>query len=169
VCELDGSVDIVLLDRRMPTRSGGEVAAELRHRGRDCRICMVTAVDADLDIIDLGIDEYLEKPVSQAQLRAVVDRLSARARLPERLRAPLADLSKLVAIEESKPGCVENDAYARVQRRVVSRLAELDSEYAGVDRETLATAIREPDDDSVGAETIARLRDQVGRYTQVDG
>jgi DNA-binding response OmpR family regulator len=167
--ELDGSVDIVFLDRRMPTRSGDEIAAEIRFQGRDCRICMVTAVDADFDLIELGVDDYLEKPVSQAQLQAVVDRLSARARLPQRLRLPLADLSKLVAIEESKAGCVENDAYSRVQRRVASQLAELDSEYAGVDCETLATAIREPDDDSEVAETIAQLRDWGGRYTPVDG
>jgi DNA-binding response OmpR family regulator len=167
--ELDDGIDIVFLDRRMPTRSGDEVAAEIRAKGLDCRICMVTAVDADYDLIELGVDDYLEKPVSQAQLQAVVDRLVARARLPERLRAPLADLSKLVAIEESKAGCVENDAHARVRRRVAGQLAEFDSDSAGVNRETLATAIREPDDDSTVTKTIAQLCNQLSGYTQVDG
>jgi DNA-binding response OmpR family regulator len=167
--ELDDSIDIVFLDRRMPTLSGDDVAAEIRAKGLDCRICMVTAVDADFDLIELGVDDYLEKPVSQAQLQAVVDRLAARARLPERLRPLLADLSKLVAIEESKSGYVQDDAHSRVQDRVASQLTELNSEYAGVDRETLATAIREPDDDSTVTKTITHLRNQLSGYTQVDG
>jgi DNA-binding response OmpR family regulator len=167
--ELDDRIDVVFLDRRMPTHSGDEVVAEIRAKGLDCYICMVTAVDADFDLIELGVDDYLEKPVSQAQLRAAVNRLSARARLPQRLRLPLADLSKLVAIEESKSGCVQNDAYSRVQRRVAGQLAELDSDDSGVEGETLATAIREPDGDSVVAETIAHLRDQLGRCKQVEG
>jgi DNA-binding response OmpR family regulator len=159
--ELDDGIDVVLLDRRMPTRSGDEVAAEIRAEGLDCRICMVTAVDADFDLIELEIDDYLEKPVTQAQLRAVVDRLSARGQLPQRLQLPLADLSKHVAIEESKSGCVENDAYSRVQRRVADQLAELDLDDSDVDCETLATAIRDLDGDSVVTETIAHLRDQL--------
>lgn len=167
--ELDDSIDIVFLDRRMPTFSGDDVAAEIRAQGLGCMICMVTAVDANFDLIELGVDDYLEKPVSQAQLQAVVARLSARARLPERLRAPLADLSKLVAIEESKSGYAQDDARSRVQDRVASQLAELDSEYAGVDRETLATAIREPDDNSTVTKTIAQLCNRLGRYMQVDG
>jgi DNA-binding response OmpR family regulator len=166
---LDGDVDIVLLDRRMPSMSGDEVAAEIRANALDCTVCMVTAVTADLDLLEVGVDDYLEKPVSQAQLQEVVDRLSVRTRLPGRSRVPLADLSKLVAIEESQPCHVNDDAYAMIQRRVVRRLTELGSDESDVDWETLATAIRDPDDAPVAAETIARLRDQFGRREWVDG
>jgi DNA-binding response OmpR family regulator len=168
--ELDDSVDVVFLDRRMPTLSGDEVAAEIRSNGLDCAVCMVTAVDADLDLLDLGVDEYLEKPVSKAQLQGAVDRLSARRRVPEPLRPLLADLSKLVAIEETQPYDVcETDAYREVHRRLARRLAELDPDELGSDLETLTTAVREPEDDSAVSETITRLRDQFGRREQVNG
>jgi len=36
---------------------------------------MVTAVDPDVDIIDMGFDDYLVKPVSKAQLRNMIDSL----------------------------------------------------------------------------------------------
>ena len=41
---VDDDVDIVLLDRRMPDRSGDEVLAEIRARNVDCQIALVTAV-----------------------------------------------------------------------------------------------------------------------------
>jgi DNA-binding response OmpR family regulator len=168
--ELDDSIDVVFLDRRMPTLTGDEVAAEIRADGLDCLICMVTAVDPDLDIVELGIDEYLQKPVSQAQLREVVDRLSARARLPKCLRTPLAGLSKLVVVEETHPRYADgSNAYTRLQRRVDRQLAEINAGEPGIDRETLSTAIREPDGAAAVAEIVTRLRDQFDRLERVDG
>jgi DNA-binding response OmpR family regulator len=170
LCELDDSVDIVLLDRRMPTLSGDEVAAEIRAKGLDCLVCMVTAVDADFDLVEIGIDEYLQKPVSQAQLQEVADRLFARTRLPERYRPLLADLSKLVVIEGTRPCYTDgNDAYTRLQRRVDRQLAAIAPDDTSIDWETLATAIREPDEASAVAGTVARLRDQFDRRERVGG
>jgi len=59
---IDETVDVVLLDRMMPGMSGQEVLAAIRERGLDCRVAMVTAVDADFDVIEMGFDEYLGKP-----------------------------------------------------------------------------------------------------------
>ncbi|QCD66887.1 response regulator [Halomicrobium sp. ZPS1] len=72
---LHEAIDVVLLDRRMPVCSGNEVLAAIEDHPLDCRVAMVTAVDPDFDIIELGVDDYLVKPVSQDEIREVVDRL----------------------------------------------------------------------------------------------
>lgn len=72
---INESVDVVLLDRRMPEITGGEVLEEIRGRSYDCLVAMVTAVEPDLDIIEMGFDDYLVKPISETDLRAQVDQL----------------------------------------------------------------------------------------------
>ena len=71
---VDDTYDVVLLDRRMPDYSGNEVAEEIRKRGLDCRIVMVTAVDPDFDIAEMDIDDYVVKPVTRDELHTVVER-----------------------------------------------------------------------------------------------
>lgn len=44
---LDETVDVVLLDRRMPGLSGDDALNRIREREYDCRVAMVTAVDPD--------------------------------------------------------------------------------------------------------------------------
>ena len=71
---LDASVDVVLLDRRMPDRSGDEVLAETNSRALDPRVVMLTAVDPDFEIAEIDVDDYVVKPVDMEQLRSVVER-----------------------------------------------------------------------------------------------
>jgi DNA-binding NtrC family response regulator len=65
---IDGEIQVVLLDRRMPDMSGDEVLEAFRDRGYDCGVIMVTAVDPDFDIIDMPFDDYLQKPVDRETL-----------------------------------------------------------------------------------------------------
>jgi len=65
--------DIVLLDRHMPAMSGDEVLTRIRERDLESRVVMVTAVDPDLDVLDMPFDDYLSKPVERSDLLAVVD------------------------------------------------------------------------------------------------
>jgi len=92
-------VDVVLLDRRMPGLSGDEVVAELNDKHVDCRVVMVTAVEPDLDIVELPFDEYLVKPVTTEQLRNVVERMIARKTLDERVQRMFVLASKLATLE----------------------------------------------------------------------
>jgi DNA-binding response OmpR family regulator len=66
-------VDILLLDRHMPGRSGDDVLEELTDRGFDGRIIMVTAIDPGFDVLDMPFDEYLCKPLEREDVRAAVD------------------------------------------------------------------------------------------------
>jgi len=68
-------IGVALLDRRMPDTSGDAVLAEINDRGLETRVAMVTAVNPGFDIIDMGCDEYLVKPVSRDDLLETVARL----------------------------------------------------------------------------------------------
>lgn len=72
---VDETVDVVLLDRRMPGISGDDVLEQIRDRGLECRIVMVTAVDPDFDVIEMPFDDYVTKPVDSADLFESIERL----------------------------------------------------------------------------------------------
>lgn len=65
--------DLVLLDVMLPGRDGLEVCRELRARGNNVPVLMITARDALEDKIaglDAGADDYLCKPFQMAELLA---------------------------------------------------------------------------------------------------
>ena len=67
--------DLVLLDVMMPARSGWEVCRELRQRGVDVPIIMLTARGEEVDRVrglELGADDYVTKPFSLRELLARV-------------------------------------------------------------------------------------------------
>jgi CheY-like chemotaxis protein len=63
--ELSDDIDVVLLDRRMPGMSGDEVLEHIHDWNMGCRVVMVTAVEPGADIIEMGFDDYLTKPVQK--------------------------------------------------------------------------------------------------------
>ncbi|MEF8777822.1 MAG: response regulator [Natronomonas sp.] len=75
----DDSVDLVVLDRRMPGLSGDEVLETLREDGHDCPVVMVTAVEPDEGMIELPFDEYVVKPVDKKELLEAAERALAQA------------------------------------------------------------------------------------------
>jgi predicted DNA binding protein/DNA-binding response OmpR family regulator len=87
---VDEEIDAVLLDRRMPRITGDEVLEHIREEGFDCRVSMLTAVEPDSDISDLGFDEYLVKPVTKADLVDVVDELLLRSSMADDTQEYLA-------------------------------------------------------------------------------
>jgi two-component system response regulator AdeR len=116
--EIGPEIDVVLLDRRMPGLSGDEVLRAIQDRGVDCRIVMVTAVEPDIDIVEMDFDEYLVKPVTGDQLRDVVDRMAARKSLDERIQRIFALASKLATLESklTHEQLHESDEYAKLRR-----------------------------------------------------
>lgn len=66
-------IDAVLLDRRMPDVHGDDVLDELRDQGYDGVVIMLTAVDPDLNILEMEFDDYLQKPVDEETLLAALD------------------------------------------------------------------------------------------------
>lgn len=108
---MDDSVDAVLLDRRMPDIHGDDVLDEIREQGYDCVVVMLTAVDPDLNILEMDFDDYLCKPVERETLLSTLD---------QHLGRPSQDDS--------------NDVVAEFLS-VVSKLDVLESELSHAERE----------------------------------
>lgn len=100
---VDDEVDVVLLDRRMPEQSGDAVLERLRDRGLRCRVAMVTAVDPGIDILDMGFDSYLVKPVDRETLVETVETLHSLREYDERLARAFRLASKKSALAASTP------------------------------------------------------------------
>jgi len=97
--ELGPEVDVLVLDRRMPGRSGDEVLAWLREQEYDTRVVMITAEEPGEDLFDLDFDEYLTKPVSEAEFKSVVADLIERGEYDSQLQAYLARQSTVRALQ----------------------------------------------------------------------
>ena len=91
---LDETLDVVLLDRRLPDCSGDTVLGEIRERGLECRVAMISAVTPDFDVLEMDFDTYLTKPASEAGLNGVVEQLLARTRYEDQLQDYFALVSK---------------------------------------------------------------------------
>lgn len=119
-------VDVVLLDRRMPGLTGEEVLRAIRQKGYDCQIAMVTAVTPDVDIIEMGFDDYLTKPVDKSELNELVEGLLGLNNHDALVQEYYQLTTKMEALEDEQNvfELVENEMYKRLQ----DRLDELDDE-----------------------------------------
>ncbi len=130
---VDGDVDLVFLDRQMPDYSGDDVLERIRDRGLDCRVVMVTAVDPDFDIVDMGFDDYLTKPVMREDLSESVDAMAERDEYDETLQEYFALTSKKATLEAEKtPSELQNsDEYQEMVERVHELEDEADTAVGG--------------------------------------
>lgn len=77
---LSGQADLILLDIMLPGKSGIEVCGEIRQRGLNTPVIMLTAKSQEEDKIlglDTGADDYVTKPFS---MRELVSRIRANLR-----------------------------------------------------------------------------------------
>jgi len=139
---IDDSVDVVLLDRRMPDISGDEVLEEIRDRGLSCRVIMITAVDPDFEILDMGFDDYLCKPVEKADLEEAIEQQLAARRYDERLSEYMNVTSKLALLEgEKTPERLADSDVESLRERAAELREELDDALESFD--DIDTAFRE--------------------------
>jgi len=132
--EMSDSVEVVLLDRRMPGLSGDEVLAEIRDRGYDCSVVMITAVDPDFDIVEMGFDDYLVKPVSKEDLLDIVDTVHTRGEYESEVREYYSLTSKkaLLEAEKSERELEDSAEYADLIDRVDDLSARVDDHISGM-------------------------------------
>jgi DNA-binding response OmpR family regulator len=133
--KLDGSVDVVLLDRMMPGLSGDEVLERIRERGLDCRVAMVTAVEPDFDILEMGFDAYLCKPIKSDQLHETVSNLLERSTYDELLQEYYALVEKRATLESTKSNAelAENEEYDQLTDRVGELKEDLSDTLGGIE------------------------------------
>jgi DNA-binding response OmpR family regulator len=141
--ELDDEVEVVLLDRRMPDLSGDEALTEIRNRGYDCRVAMVTAVEPDFDIVAMGFDDYLVKPVSKDALDETVSNLLLRNSYDDGVRELFSLASKKALLESEKDAAAleESAEYRELDERLSELRADLDETLQHFDGERDIAAV----------------------------
>jgi len=152
--ELDDRVDVVLLDRRMPGLSGEDVLQRIRRAEYDCRVAMVTGVRPDTDVVELGFDEYLLKPVDREDLHDVVDTLLDRSAYDDRLQELYALASKRALLEsEAEDGDIElDDSYQEVVGRIQELRNRIDDTVDGFGFDDFRVAFRDVPDGNTGSD-----------------
>jgi two-component system alkaline phosphatase synthesis response regulator PhoP len=73
---LENTPDIVLLDWMLPGQQGSEVCANIRQKGFDKLVIMMTAKAQDVDKIEaynFGVSDYITKPFNMDVLVAMID------------------------------------------------------------------------------------------------
>jgi len=81
----DGACDLAVLDLRMPKLDGMETLARLRERGDTTPVVMLTAHGSIPDAVAamrLGAIDFLTKPITPSELRAVVAEVISRNQPP---------------------------------------------------------------------------------------
>ncbi|WP_267641277.1 response regulator [Haloarchaeobius amylolyticus] len=141
---LDETVDVVLLDRRMPGQSGDEVLGAIREAAYDCRVAMVTAVEPDFDVLELGFDDYLVKPAGRDGLRDLVDRLLRRADYDERFQRHFALAAKAATLEAYKDpaALAESEEYQQLKDELAALDGELTAALDAMETDEVAMLFR---------------------------
>ncbi len=128
--------DLVLLDLKMPGRTGLSVLEEIRRSGNDLPVLMLTGyatVDTAVQALKLGADDYITKPCDNDRLRAKIRAVLAR-------REPVlgAGAARIIA----------TSARMREVLRAVARVAPTEATVllrgaTGTGKELVARAIHE--------------------------
>ncbi len=151
VKQLDESIDVVLLDRMMPGLSGDEVLERIRAEQLDCRVAMVTAVDPDFDILEMGFDAYLSKPVKSDTLRTTVENLLERSQYDRLLQEYYALVEKRATLEATKNRAELDgtEEYTELVDRIGTLREELSETLGGIeDDDDFIATIRSIGDES---------------------
>ncbi len=101
--------DLIVLDMRLPGRSGLEVLRNLRARGFERPVLVLTAqdaIDAKVETLRAGADDYVTKPFAFEELLARVEALARRPRVLATPVLKVADLEVDLDAREVKRGGV---------------------------------------------------------------
>jgi len=102
-----GGYDVVILDMRLPGKSGMDVLHDLRARGFERPVLVLTAQDAiDAKVLALraGADDYVTKPFAFEELLARVEALARRPRAMASSLLRVDDLTLDLATREVRRG-----------------------------------------------------------------
>jgi two-component system, OmpR family, response regulator len=94
--------DLIVLDMRLPGRSGMDVLRNLRARGFERPVLVLTAqdaVDAKVQALRAGADDYVTKPFAFEELLARVEALSRR---PRAIASPLLQVADLALAQATR-------------------------------------------------------------------
>ena len=120
------SIDIVLLDRRMPGLSGTEVLQPIRESGDAQQVIMITAVQPTEDLASIDVDDYLLKPIDRTKLLRAV----GAAELVLTYEDSLTELLSLTARKATLEANLDKTELEQDERygALIQRIRELEEE-----------------------------------------
>ncbi|KAA0893378.1 response regulator [Oryzomonas rubra] len=111
--------DIVLTDIMMPLMSGLDMAREIRSRTRDAQIIVMTAfndIDYLLQAIDIGINQFVLKPVAFQKLYEAIERSIGVVTMQRQLRRQNEHIRLLSnALEQSPSMAIITDTTGAIE------------------------------------------------------
>jgi len=142
--------EVLLLDRRMPGLSGDQVLNQIRDQALDCRVVIVSAVEPDFDVIELGFDDYLVKPVSKENLVDAVERMQKRRDYDRDLQRYFALVSKKATLEvEKRPDeLAENAEYQSLMEEIDRLRDQVDTSLTALDQDDMRAVLRDTVNDN---------------------
>lgn len=144
---VDSTVDVALVDRRLPGMRGDEVVAELRRRNYAIQIAMVSAVEPAFDIVKLGFDDYIQKPVTREALCSLVRLLLNRSAYDSDSQELFQLLTKRAVLEAqySESALDAHDEYQQLETRLTALEARLDETTANLTDDDYSALFRRLD------------------------
>ena len=129
--KMDASVDVVLLDRRMPDLTGDEVLDRLRSAGYDSMVAIVTAMNPEQRVISMDFDAYRVKPIGKEEINDLVDELLLRSEYSDELRELIATSEKLAALRSryDRDELEGLDEYTALTEQYAAAVAESDDRF----------------------------------------
>lgn len=120
-----GRYEVVLLDRRMPVVSGDEVLDTIVADELECKVAMLTAVSPDFDLIEMGCDSYVVKPVTRDELLAVVERLLGLTEYQRDVQELYSLIEKRAVLEAemTADALAESDEFAALNDEIATKHA----------------------------------------------
>ncbi len=146
LCE-GSDFDVVLLDIRMPGRSGLEVLKELKARSFEGEIVMLTGhatIDSAIDSLKMGAYDYVSKPCKLAELESIIQKAYEKCLL----RRQNWSLRKVLARQTTSARFVGESHALRQVLDVVRKVAATDTTVmiqgeSGVGKELVAHSIHQ--------------------------
>jgi DNA-binding response OmpR family regulator len=110
---------------------------------------MVTAVEPDFDVIEMGFDAYVTKPPDREELIDTIERLLDRATLDDAFQEYYSLMARKGALQSQKPAAelAESAEYQDLLERIEAKRAELDGALGDMGSEAdFVSAVRDLDD-----------------------
>ncbi len=123
--QVDQTVDVALLDRRMPQMSGDELLRRFREQGYEMKVAMLTAVEPDTDIVDMPFNDYKVKPVGRDELIGLVRTLLQRSTYDKQSQEFFSLASKKAALEIA--GNDDTPEYKQLVEQIAQKRTEIDT------------------------------------------
>ena len=140
---MDGSIDMVVLDRNMAGSTGDTFLEEIRGEGYDVPVAMVTAIFPDFDIATMAFDAYLLKPVGRMDLRNAVAAVIRRHQAGDPIRSYFATLSKVEALDaEFHPSdLIEDETFQGLQSELDLLEGEVREAFEALDDDEIRAMV----------------------------